>query len=267
MAHWYLPDGQPFYEVPAKTRGGMRSAHIGDARKAGAYPSVTTIIGVSAKPALENWKRRQDIMAALTYPDITRLLAEQTAEEVIKRIQADAMAEAKQAAAAGTAVHDAIEAHFLGKYIPPEYHATVNAVLALLEEHCGQQNWEAEKWFAHPLGFGGKIDLISDGWVIDFKTKPGRAEDHKMYKEQLQQLVAYDVGTGPEIQPDHPGYRKKANIIVSRDIPGSVQWWPWDAEHLAMVKTTERDEWRKFRCLLEWWQIENNHFPHLEIAA
>lgn len=115
--------------------------------------------------------------------------------------------------------------------------------------------WEAERWFAHPMGFGGKVDLISDEWVIDFKTKPGDASEHKhkMYDEQLMQLVAYDEGMGGPA-------RKLANIIVSRDIPGSVHWWGWDC-----VEEQEK-AWIMFEAALTIWQQQKGYAPDIKAA-
>lgn len=258
MGHFYLPDGKPFYQVPyADPKRGMRDANLGDARKVGAYPSVTAILDVPRKPQLENWKIEQNILAALTNPEIT---ADMPIKEIMRIIKRDARKQAEEAAAIGTEIHDAIEAHFLGRIVPAKHRETVDAVVALLDEHCGDQDWEAEKWFASSLGYGGKIDLISPEWVIDFKTKPGNAEDHKMYDEQLMQLVAYHMGTYPESSGP---WRLCANIIVSRDIPGSVQWWDWQENS---HQDAHGDAWHKFKKLLEYWQLDKGYFPHLEAA-
>ena len=67
-SHWYLPDGTAYHEVPRTDGNGMRSATLRDARKVNAFPSVTNILGVLAKPALDAWKQEQAILAALTLP-------------------------------------------------------------------------------------------------------------------------------------------------------------------------------------------------------
>lgn len=255
MAHFYLPDGTPFYQVPyAGKREGLRDATITDAKKAGAYPSVTAIIGIPAKPALEIWKTNQAILSALTWPNLEDALREFSTAEVLQMIRRDSQQQVKDAAARGTAVHDAIEAAYKGLAWLEIHRATVDAVVGLIYEHCGDQPWEAEKWFAHPLGFGGKIDLISDEWVIDFKTKDGDANDHKMYDEQLMQLVAYDVGLIPD--PVLGPTRRKANVIVSRDIPGSVQFWEWPDDG-----DEQRRQWEMFKTLLRFWQLKNRYEP------
>jgi hypothetical protein len=247
VGHWYMPDGKPFYRVPyANPAKGLRDATIRDARKVGAYPSVTAIINREPAPGLFNWKINQAILAAMTNPEITPDMDIKEINRIIKR---DSMAEAKEAANIGHNIHDAIEEAYRfpdGRTISP-YTQTVDAVLALVDEHCGPQNWKPETWCADGLGYGGKIDLLSKEWLIDFKTKPGPAEEHKMYATQLMQLAAYDYATLND--------KKLANVIVSRDIPGSVAWWSWDDE--AEIKK----EWAIFKTLLKGWQLRNNYIP------
>lgn len=259
MGHFYLPDGTPLYEVPNKSKPGqMRDATILDAKKVGAYPSVTTIIDLVRKPQLEVWKETQAILSALTYPNLEYLLETAGPEAVIQTLRRDSQQQVRDAAEQGTAVHDAIEAYYKRGicYDDDPHYASVVATAELIHQHCGARVWEAERWFAHPLGFGGKIDLVSDEWILDVKTKPGAADSHKMYPEQLMQLVAYDVGY-PRLKgfvsgPTDLLKRKKANVIVSRDIPGSVAFWEWP-DTLDM----QRKQWRMFCALLSYWQIAN----------
>jgi hypothetical protein len=53
--HWYDKNGKPQYTVIGKN-GKERNTSLVDARKENLVPSVTTIIGMAAKPQLENWK-------------------------------------------------------------------------------------------------------------------------------------------------------------------------------------------------------------------
>ena len=59
--HWYLPNGNPAYTVIGKN-GKERNTTVKDAREQGLLPSVTTIIGCAAKPALDVWKQQQAIL-------------------------------------------------------------------------------------------------------------------------------------------------------------------------------------------------------------
>ena len=65
--HWYDMDGNPAYTTKAKD-GTARPTTLRDARKLLLLPSVTMICNVAAKPALEVWKQRQIVLAALTLP-------------------------------------------------------------------------------------------------------------------------------------------------------------------------------------------------------
>jgi len=251
VGHFYLKDGTPFYEVPyAGKRQGTRSATITDAKKVNAYPSVTTIIDSAAKPALTNWIVEQNILSALTNPKITK---DMPIKEIMSLIKADAREQSIAAADEGTAIHDAIEAYFKEDYVPMKYQATVKAVVDLLEEKCGEQDWEAERWFACNDGYGGKIDLISPHWVIDFKTKDGDLSDVKGWDEHLMQLCAYDKGTSYDAV--HP-WRRKANVMVSRTEPGRVAWVEWN-------DFEEHDRaWNMFTSLLNYWHEQKRYFPH-----
>ena len=63
--HWYAQDGEPMYTIVG-ANGVERNTTLRDARKEGFVPSVTTIIGIAAKPSLENWKIDQALNSALT---------------------------------------------------------------------------------------------------------------------------------------------------------------------------------------------------------
>src|SRR5206468_8431376 len=54
--------------------------------------------------------------------------------------------------------------------------------------------WRPEKSFASPLGYGGKVDLHSRNWVIDFKTKDGDLADVKCWDDHFMQTAAYAYG-------------------------------------------------------------------------
>lgn len=253
MPHFYLQDGTPFYKVPyADPKKGMRNATITDARKVGAYPSVSAILDIPRKYLLEVWKINQGILAALANPHINSTMEE---KEILSILRKEAQKEAIEAAEIGTAIHDATEAHFLKKPIPDKFKKRVANAVALLDKHCGKQNWQTEKWFASPLGYGGKIDLISPEWTIDFKSKPGDADEHKMYEEQLIQLVAYDKGTWESSTGES---RRKANIIISRD-NDSAAFWDWSEQK----ENNQEKAWAKFKILLQYWHTDKEYFPHL----
>jgi hypothetical protein len=186
--HWYGLDGSPRYTIIGKN-GKERNTTLRDARELQLVPSVTTIIRCAAAPALENWKVDQGILAALTLP---RMPNEPEAEW-LKRVKQDSQEQAKKAAARGTEIHGAIERHFRGQPPDPALFPWVKAAVAELDKLGG--GWNSERSFAHPLGYGGKTDLWSFQWVIDFKGKEGELPD-KLYDEHEMQLAAYRRGVG-----------------------------------------------------------------------
>lgn len=193
--HWYLPNGDTAYRIVGKN-GKERNTTVKDARELGLLPSVTTIIGCSAKPALDIYKQQQAILAALTLP---RLEGE-SEESWLSRVVTDSKEHAKQAAERGTQIHGVIEAFYEGVYLP-ELPAYVRVVESTINAHFGQQLWVAEKSFAHG-GYGGKCDLISrphfhpktDGFVIDFKTTEKDVDKLDYYFDHTMQLAAYRMG-------------------------------------------------------------------------
>ena len=193
--HWYLPNGNPAYTVIGKN-GKERNTTVKDAREQGLLPSVTTIIGCAAKPALDVWKQQQAILAALTLPRIDG----ESEEAWLARVVADSKETAKQAAERGTQVHGVIEAFYEGVYMP-ELPAYVRVVEKTVNEHFGQQLWVSEKSFA-TMTYGGKVDLISrphehpktDGFVIDFKTTEKDVDKLDYYFDHQMQLAAYRMG-------------------------------------------------------------------------
>lgn len=223
--HWYKRDGSPCYEIATKD-GGVRGVNLRWDRHLGLVPSVTTVLQVLAKPALERWKREQVAMSALTLPRVDG----ETSDALLRRIEQDSSAQAKAAAEEGTRIHDAIEQSFKGHYVPESYAPHVDAVRARIAELFPDvRDWTAETSFAHPIGFGGKVDLHSPstGIVIDYKGKDGDFSDgKKLAYDQHYQLAAYQFGLG------FPAY-VCCNLFVSRTHPGCVAHHVWSEEQVG----------------------------------
>ncbi len=214
--HWYRLNGEPAYTVTG-ANGKERNTTLRDARTLQLVPSVTTIIREAAAPGLEKWKRDN--------PDW----------ETIGR----------EAAERGTAIHGAIEQYFRGERLPNSElwgHVKI-AAEALIK--CGPQDWSPERSFAHPLGYGGKTDLHSQEWVIDYKTKDG-IEGSKLWDNHLMQLAAYRRGLGVN--------QARAGILfVERAHPSAI-----------LVEASESDLERglgMFDALLAYWQAKTGYRP------
>ena len=244
--HWYRQDGSPAYTITGKN-GKDRPTTLRDARQLSLVPSVTTILGVAAKPALDLWKQQQVLLSALTLPKTDG----ENEADWISRILLDSKETGKNAAKRGTHIHACIQAYFEQTPLT-EYLDLAKATDQALKDHFGERLWICEKPFAHELGFGGKCDMHSVnnvhdfryGIVVDIKTKEGDLEKVQAYDEHLMQLAAYRVGLG---MPEAKG----ANVFVS-STTGQVKIIEHDP--LEMDKA-----WKMFKHLLEFWQLKNNH--------
>ncbi len=250
--HWYDRDGRPAYEVMG-ANGKMRGTTIRDARKLGLVPSVTTVLSVKAKPALEAWKVRQGILAALT-------LAREPGEpddSYLDRVMRDSKQQVVDAADEGTRIHDAIERSYKGLRVSPDYAKHVQAARAEVDRlFPGVEDWIAEASFAHEYGFGGKVDLHSPstGIVVDFKGKDGELSDGKrLAYDQNEQLGAYQLGLR---LPPSAG----ANVFVSRTHPGCAKGHQWTADEMRAGGLVFID------CLQLWKRIKN-YWPTLQAEA
>lgn len=237
--HWYSQTGEPTYEVKAAS-GAMRPTTLRDARKLGLVPSVTTVLAVKAKPALETWKVRQGILAALTLPRIDG----ETESAWLDRIMADSRQQAIDAADEGTRIHDAIERSYKGQIVPEQYRPHVKAARDEVDHlFPGVTDWTAEASFAHESGYGGKVDLHSPsfGHVVDFKGKDGDFSDgKKLAYDQNEQLGAYHRGL-------YLPNAECANVFVSRTHPGKAIGHKWSSADVA-------DGCRIFMASLRLWQ-------------
>lgn len=249
--HWYTLEGLPMYEVEA-TKGGRRATTLRDARKMKLVPSVTSIIKCAAAPGLENWKREQVLLAALTLP---RGIAE-SEQEWLRRVVEDSTAQARKAAEKGTGIHAAIQGHYEGEQPDESMWDYVKAATAALDELV-ETVWIPEKPFAHSSGFGGKVDLHTidgPGVVVDVKTKEFSDDGKKLaWDEHCIQLAAYRVGLGIPLANCY-------NLFVSTSQPGLVRVHEWDQEDLAQG-------WDMFSGLLKYWKAKNSYDPTLEAIA
>lgn len=242
--HWYTRDGEPMYTIIG-ANGKERNTNLRDARTLGLVPSVTTIIGMTAKPALENWKISQAVNSALS---LERKHSE-SFDSFFYRCKEDANKVSLKAAEQGTRIHALIEDGFLGGKKTKPYKAIKN----FLDEHFPNKEWIAEDSFCANEGYGGKIDLYcKEGIFVDFKTKDnleGKESKKLVFDEHGMQLSAYAQGC----QIQNP---KRVSIFVDRKDTGLILGHIWDEEsherHLAM-----------FNCVLEYWKLLKKYNPKI----
>jgi len=241
--HWYDKDGKPAYTVMG-LNGKQRNTTLRDARKLNLVPSVTTILNVAAKPALENWKINQALLAVLTLPKNEG----ESLDDFMARAKQDSKEHSLKTAERGTQIHADIERGYIGVSDSTAYNA-VQGALELLLPH---KKWIAEGSFCSTEGYGGKIDLYSPGIVVDFKSKDelkGKDASKLVYDEHGQQLSAYAAGLGFK-DPE------RISVFVDREDPSIVLVHKWDKEshnrHLGM-----------FLALLRYWMLSKNYQPQV----
>jgi len=248
--HWYTRKGEPAYEVPYADPGkGMRPTTLRDAKKLSLVPSVSAINGIPAKPGLDRWKQDQLLTAAWVCEVENEKDWRTSVIEIAGEIS-------KQAAEKGTAIHANIERYYLNEPVLDYEVHVMNVVDALNKYYPASDGFVAERSFAHPLGYGGKVDLsyqaedCIEGIVLDFKSKdfdPAIDPKKLVYPENAMQLDAYRHGLKmPKA--------KMVNVFVDRET-GIVKLYEWP----------EGDYFEMFRCLLKYWQLSKNYDSSWEV--
>jgi len=240
--HWYDQKGAATYTIIG-ANGEERNTTLRDARQHGYVPSVTTIIGMSAKPQLENWKIDQALNSAinLTQKDDESLAA------FTYRCKQDSKEVGRKAAERGTIIHGMIEQGFAGGTLTKPY----RKIKEYLDTTFPGEEWVAEDSFCSKLGYGGKIDLYSkSGIFVDFKTKDG-LQDKKasrlVFDDHGMQLSAYANGCEFE-EPE------RVSIFVDRKTPDLILTHKWD-------KDTHERHLDMFKSLLSYWKLLKKYDP------
>ena len=243
MSHWYDRDGTPRYEIEGKK--GMRQTTLRDARKHGWVPSVSTIWkDMVAAPGLTRYYQDQLFEAQINNP--RKVLEED--KDYKKRVFSISRDAALNAAERGTMVHGVLENSFRHGWTHEDHVDLIKGTKEKVLEVCGEQEWKVETSFAHGLGYGGKIDMHCDEWMVDFKTKEldsGKKPD--LYDSYGVQLAAYDHGLG--------GGRKLLNLFISVSSPGYVVEHQWEErERLTDMFTTALKLWQLTKRYDPSWQ-------------
>lgn len=263
--HWYFPDGTPCHQVPyadKKRAGELRNTTLTDARKMGLYPSVSSILGVMAKPGLDNWKKEQVAWSAFDM-----INEEERCEWCVEKVLEIAEARMSSARDLGTEIHGAIERYLSefqkhGEDAYPLGHLehVKAAVDALKELGVWGQPFSSERTFASPLGYGGTIDLSGKNWVVDFKCVDN-LEKKLDYPDRGAQLCAYDIGFMKDTDAFHPDVMnatwsdsKLANIFISTSEPGKYLIKEWSTEE-------KEYGWSLFQAAFSLWKIVNRYSP------
>ena len=206
---------------------------LADARKVLAYPSVTNVLGVLAKPGLDAWKIEQGIMAALTLPR----LADEPLDVFARRVVGDMGEQVEKAADLGSAIHNACEVYARNKEAPADA-----KLLSLFEpwrlwfdENVERIGSIEQTYVHHEHGYAGRVDMVARlrgiGWaVVDFKTQKvkrsakGEAKP-TFYETWPLQLAAYREAVLVSGAKHVVGL---VSVVIDSVQPGPVHVRVWD---------------------------------------
>jgi RecB family exonuclease len=160
----------------------------------------------------------------------------------------DSKATGREAAERGTAIHNIIESYFEQVYMP-EKPAYLDAIDSALKSAFGEQPWLSERSFGHPLGFGGKCDLMAKkingkgGFIVDFKTKTTDLDKIDVWFEHELQLAAY---------------REGLNLPTARCAIVFVNGMTNQVKLVEVEEPQLQKGWECFQHLLRFYQVKNN---------
>jgi len=252
--HWYYPDGRCCYEVERADGKGMRPTTLRDARKLGLLPSVTGILNVLDKPALNEWKIKTAVHAILTAPDVLGETLDQKYERVlVTERQQDQ--ESEIARDRGTAIHDALEKLVMGQPVDKEIEPWVRPAWEAVMKYGSYVG--SEKILVGD-GYAGKTDLILSAsncflWFWDWKSTkklPDPAKGGAWFEHKLQ-LAAYAKAADTGLWS--PPVIKTGNIYISTIEQGKFVI----CEHPEWEDTYHRG----FKPLVTHWQFANQYWP------
>jgi hypothetical protein len=255
MSHWYNTQGEPCHTVIGKN-GKERKTTIRDARKNGWMPSVTTVLRILAKPALDKWKFRQITDVAYKSPADPKEFPDTFNERIVEA----AFEQVDNAADTGTLIHAGIEAHYKEQEFDytqeielPETMATVADYVQMTSDWVMSNDVVIEdcevRLVNKELGYAGLTDAVINRngkhGILDFKTRK-TSPKYKVtpYDEQPTQIAAYHMAKFGEITDDAVG----CNLYLSTTELGRVEACWYDAETLRM-------EFEKFKHILSAWKL------------
>ena len=183
-------DGTRFYSVPDGTGGTVD------------LPSVTTVLGIIAKPALVYWSANAVANYACdNIGTIKDLLDKGDREGAYRLLKGSPWAQRDKAAEKGTSVHAIVEKIILGDESALNISAAefpfVESFRQFVQDHP-TGTFEASEMtvFNLSLGYAGTLDALfrvgSRVGALDWKVRAGKkAEDVSAYETELLQVAAY----------------------------------------------------------------------------
>lgn len=259
--HWYDRAGNPCYEQPMATKPGeTRPTTLRDARKLDLLPSVTTVMSISEKEQIIQYRIRCAIQSAMVMPRMD----DEPEEDYIRRVIGDSKDHSRTAMNFGSALHDAIESLIRNGETSPD-----DELVPYLQGFA--------EWY--------KANRESlRGCVVDWKTQ-GSEDKLTFYPDWVIQLAAYRRGrywTGQREQTDGPELEipfacqlgfggkidfawmtgrapKLVSVAISSKVPGLIERKTWSTAEA-------RWGWRVFSKALAHWIAVKKYDPRWKDA-
>jgi hypothetical protein len=237
------------------TTGELIDGNLRDARKVGAYPSPTTVLGILGSPGLKYYFREQMWLATATTPRLPGMSDDDHFKDCMKW----ADEHSQTARDKGGDFHSLCQNFHMrpksGNYLVSEndplfphyaayvawYHQNIRRSLMVEQTVIGQ-------------GYAGRVDHVAemmDGRIacLDTKTQDATKKKGKFtyYSNWGVQLGAYAGAIKPI--PD-----VLISIAVSSHLPAAVEAyeWPKPPKHYSDL----------FNGLLRYWCEDNNYWPN-----
>jgi len=253
--HWYTREGKAMHTMPRAKGDGERNTTLRDAKKHGLFPSVTTLLGLFAKPGLERWK--QDQLLRIAFDNPAKL--DESYESYADRCLVQHEKPVEEAADFGTKVHDAIGAYFEGQHIPDELLGYIQPALDWKQENQLTFTLREKLLVNLKHGFAGTVDIVGRGsegqqFILDWKTRKTK-EGQKItaYDFQIHQIAAYAATQFGE--EEVLGHRVHgANCFISSTQMGRFEVIRYSPEALAKA-------WVDFTALCQLWRSLKNYDP------
>jgi hypothetical protein len=233
-AHWYDIEGNSAHTVIGKN-GKERATNIKDAREKKLFPSVTTILGIFSKPALDYWKNEQVALAAGRLITSGEVVTDQP--DYVAKVVEEAFKQVEDAADLGTQIHLAIEQWQTGQAYDPAMKVYVDAVEKWLKENQVTIKESELRLVNKFAGYAGTTDAAIEcpkGFgILDFKsrkTTPGKKVE--AYDDQIIQIAAY-------LEAKYHTFLGSCgvNLFISTTEPGRVEavWY----DQIALIDAYE----------------------------
>lgn len=255
--HWYSAEGQSRHK-----RANGKAVTLRDARKENLYPSVTTVLRVLTKSALEKWRVEQAIKAGL---ERGRALGpvQEVDQETIDQVSDTLETGFAQARDFGDAFHKVAEYVNVNGTTPPLMSAVSRGWPRIHEWAEKFHKWQQENIAEvisteavivnKEVGYAGRNDLVARHKkygiiVIDFKTQRVRNGKPAFYDEWIYQLAPYRKA---QPKSDIHGCMSLVIDSVAPSDPVEHLWSEEDSEH----------GWEVFQKVVALWQAINKYKP------